>query len=261
MNTFHRDYMVCPKPRPSASVQLFCFPNAGAGGGAYRGWSDQCHDELEVTLVRYPGKGGRAAKIPYTNIGELVPALVDALPIALDRKFVFYGHSLGGKIAFEVVRELRRRSLGEPSHLFVGACHAPQLPWPYPNVHHLEDGPFIREMQARYGGIPKEVIAEPELLALLIPMLKADVGLIETYRYKPETPLACSITAFGGAGDNTVDRSALEAWRHQTRNSFRLDILPGDHFFVQSARERLLSTIAAEILLQSPEVAVRSEAR
>jgi medium-chain acyl-[acyl-carrier-protein] hydrolase len=206
--------------------------------------------------VLFPGRDGRMGKNTYTNIHDLVLVLLEALQASVDRNFVFYGHSLGAKIAFEAARELRRRGHVGPSHLFVGACHAPQLPWPYPAVHLLEDGQFIQEMQTRYGGIPTQVINDAELRALLIPLLKADVRLVETYHYRPEPPLDCAITAFGGSADNTVDRSAIEAWQHQTRNNFRFHIVPGDHFFVQSARNRLLATIAAELLLPSPGLAV-----
>lgn len=256
MKALDRDWVVCPKPRPSAAVQLFCFPNAGAGGSAYRGWADGCHPQLEITWVLFPGRDGRMGKTPYTNIHELVPVLLDALQVSVDRNFAFYGHSLGAKIAFEAARELRRRGHAGPSHLFVGACHAPQLPWPYPAVHLLEDGQFIREMQTRYGGIPIQVIEDAELRALLVPLLKADVRLVETYHYRPEPPLDCAITAFGGSADNTVNQSAIEAWQHQTSRTFRLHTVPGDHFFVQSARDRLLATIAAELSLQSPGLAV-----
>jgi medium-chain acyl-[acyl-carrier-protein] hydrolase len=111
-------------------------------------------------------------------------------------------------------------------------------------------------MQARYGGIPSQILEEPELRALLIPFLKADVRLVETYEYRPEPPLECPITAFGGDGDYTVPRSAIEAWLHQTRSTFRLHIVPGDHFFVQSGRDQLLATIAAELRLHTPIPAV-----
>jgi medium-chain acyl-[acyl-carrier-protein] hydrolase len=259
MGIFHRGSLVCPRPTPSAAVQLFCFPYAGAGGSAFRGWADGCHPELEITWVLFPGRDGRMGTKPFTNIHELVPVLLDALECSLDRDFVFYGHSLGAKIAFEAARELRRRGHAGPSHLFVGASHAPQVPWQYPAMHLLEDGPFIQEMQTRYGGIPIQVIEEPELRTLLIPLLKADIQMVETYDYRPEPPLDCAITAFGGSADNTVDRSAIEAWKHQTRSTFRLHIVPGNHFFLQSARDRLLATIAAELLLQSPGTAVHRE--
>jgi medium-chain acyl-[acyl-carrier-protein] hydrolase len=259
MKVLDQDWVVCPKPRPSAAVQLFCFPNAGAGGSAYRGWADGCHPELEVTWVLFSGRDGRMGEKPYTNIHELVPVLVDAIQASVNRNFVFYGHSLGAKIAFEAARELRRRGQAGPSHLFVGACHAPQLPLPYPAVHLLEEGPFIQEMQTRYSRIPIQVIEEPELRTLLIGVLKADMRLVETYDYRPELPLDCAITAFGGSTDNTVDRSAIEAWKHQTRSNFQLHIVPGDHFFLQSARDRLLDTIAAELLLLSPGAAAHRQ--
>jgi medium-chain acyl-[acyl-carrier-protein] hydrolase len=250
MGTLHGDSLVCPKPRPSATVQLCCFPNDGAGGSAYRGWADGRHPELEITWVLFPSRDRRTGIKPFANIHELMPILLNALESTLDRDFVFCGHSLGAKITFEAARELRRRGHVGPSHLFVGPCHAPQVPWLYPAVHLLEDGQFVQAMQTCYGGIPMQV------RTLLILLLNADIRQAETYDYRPEPPLDCAITAFGGSADNTVDRSAIEARKHQTRSTFRLHIVPGDSFFLQSARDRLLATIAAELLLQSPRTAV-----
>jgi surfactin synthase thioesterase subunit len=127
MGTLHGDSLVCPKPRPSAAVQLCCFPNDGAGGSAYRGWADGRHPELEITWVLFPGRDRRMGTKPFTNIHELMPILLDAFESSLDRDFVFYGRSLGAKIAFETARELRRRGHAGPSPLFVGACRAPQV--------------------------------------------------------------------------------------------------------------------------------------
>lgn len=237
-------WVICPKRRASAVVSLLCFPNAGGGGSVYRTWANEAPPDLEVSWVLWPGRESRIREAPYASIDELVPALCEGIIRWLDREFVFYGHSLGAKIAFEVSRELRRRGHVEPHHLFVGACQAPQLPWPHPLLHLLEEGQFIEQVQRSYGGIPNQILEDPELRTLLIPGLRADVRLVETYRYRPEPPLNCPITVFGGASDRTVDDWALEAWRHQTCGAFRVHMVPGDHFFVHSDRRQLLSTIA-----------------
>jgi medium-chain acyl-[acyl-carrier-protein] hydrolase len=178
---------------------------------------------------------------------DLAPALAKGILPCIRTPFAFYGHSLGAKVAFETTRVLRRIGSEQPCHLFVGASDAPQLGWPHPLIHALPDNDFIHEIQQRYDAVPPEVLEDAELMSLLIPTLRADITLVEKYRYIPESPLDCPITAFGGKEDRNVERSALDSWRHQTSARFRLYEIDGSHFFLHSAQKTLLGLIAAEL--------------
>jgi medium-chain acyl-[acyl-carrier-protein] hydrolase len=241
-------WIIYSQPRPSARLRLFSFSHAGGGSGAFRGWPDRLGNEIELAYVQLPGRESRLRERPFASIPQLIPQLVDAIAAHLDRGFAFYGHSLGGKIAFEAIRELRRRGAPGPAHLFVAACPAPQVQWPHPWMHRLDTPHFLQEMQKRYGGIPQQVIEDEELTALLVPMLRADVTMIETYSYTPEAPLDCGVTVFGGLKDPMVEESSLSSWRAQTRGGFRLQMASGDHFFPHVAQTRLPESIAAELL-------------
>jgi surfactin synthase thioesterase subunit len=175
---------------------------------------------------------------------DLVPELSQQFGDFLDLPYTFYGHSLGALVAFEVARALRRRGEPEPRHLVVGAARAPHVPNPYPPIHRLEERQFLEEIQKRYGGIPSEVMDDAEMRALLTPVLRADVGIIETYQYVQDEPLGCDVVAFGGLRDPMVTRSSLEAWREQTTGDFQLTMIDGDHFFGQSRRLELLGQIS-----------------
>jgi medium-chain acyl-[acyl-carrier-protein] hydrolase len=245
------NWVICPTNRSSREVRLFCFPYAGSGASVYRRWAGELDSNIEICWIQYPGRESRIRERPCGSVPDLVAALVDGISEWLDRPFAFYGHSLGGKIAFETIRELRRRGRLQPAHLFVGASQAPQLPWPHPTLHKLGEPQFIEEIQNRYGGVPKQIIDDPELRRLLIGILRTDIRLIETYGYTPEPPLDCPISVFGGEQDRTVDLCALEAWRHQTSSTFGLRTLAGDHFFLNSARQELLNSIGAELSANS----------
>jgi medium-chain acyl-[acyl-carrier-protein] hydrolase len=181
------------------------------------------------------------------SMAEVIPPLVRALQPLLDRPFAFYGHSLGANIAFELARAFRKAGGPQPDHLLVAASPAPQLPWLLKPMHAMNEEEFLHEIQNRYGGLPKPVIEDPEMRALLIPSLRADVEIMETYAYQAGDPLVCAITAIGGMDDQMVKRPALERWRDQTSASYKLHMLPGDHFFLQSARLPLLALIASEL--------------
>jgi medium-chain acyl-[acyl-carrier-protein] hydrolase len=185
----------------------------------------------------------------------LVAALHEGLLPYLDRPYAFFGHSLGALISFELARALRRSGSPGPVHLFASAHRAPQCPNPHPDMRHLEDGPFVDEIRRRYGGIPQAVLEHPELMALMLPCLRADFTVFETYRYADERPLECPISAFGGQADDYVRQDALEAWSTQTARGFSLRMLPGDHFFVQGARAQVLATVTAALARSSQTVA------
>jgi medium-chain acyl-[acyl-carrier-protein] hydrolase len=159
------------------------------------------------------------------------------------RPFAFFGHSLGARVGFELARSLRRQGKRLPAHLFVSASPAPQCSAPHERqVHMLPKAAFLAELERR-NGIPQEVLAEPELLDLLLPMLRADFTLYETAVYSSEPPLDCPITTFGGEEDHLVSREALAAWREQTVGPFQTAFFAGDHFFLRTAETELLRAI------------------
>lgn len=238
-------WVVRPRSRPAAQMRLFCFPYAGVGPSAFRGWAEALDGCLEGSFVHLPGREGRLREAPYRSMAELVPVLADALSPLLDKPALFYGHSVGAKVAFETCRELRRRNAMVPVHLFVGACPAPHLEREHAPMHQLGDDEFLQELQRRYGGVPAEIMQDAEIRALLLPGMKADVTLLETYQYSPEPPLGCPITAFGGDRDAMVLPRLIEGWQHLTAGGFRFRIVAGDHFFAQSAKADLLHEIAA----------------
>jgi len=130
----------------------------------------------------------------------------------------------------------------------VGASPAPQISTLRPPLFSMGDTEFLDEIQRRYGGVPKPILNDPEMLAALLPTLRADVALMETYNHVPGRPLHCPITAIGGVGDRIVHQAALQAWSLQTSNRFELHLVEGDHFFLQSQRQRLQALISAELV-------------
>ncbi len=241
------DWIVRPKARSGASVRLFCFPHAGVGTSAFRGWAEELNGDAELCLIQPPGRESRLREELFFSVKTLVPALVENIAPFLDRPFAFYGHSLGALVAVETAFELRRIQRTQPIHLFVGASHAPQLPWIHPPLHSLPDDEFLSEIQRRYGAMPQEVISDADMRALILLVLRADITTVETYAYSDRAPLDCGITAFGGLDDTMVTRSMLEGWHQQTSSDFHVQMLRGSHFFQQSARARLLEYISDKL--------------
>ncbi len=227
-------------------MRLFCIPYAGSGAAAYRGWAENAPG-LDVSYIQPPGRESRLREKPFTSIPALVEAIAGQLDGWTDRPYALYGHSVGGLVAFELAREFRRRGRRQPAHLFVSASRAPHLPSEHPPVCHLPDSELLDEVHRRYDSVPVQLRNDPELRELLVPCLRADLTLFETYQYVGLDPLACGITCFGATRDRVVSPGAIEPWRMHTSNDFRLHMLEADHLFLQSERAKLLNVVAATL--------------
>lgn len=224
---------------PYARLRLFVFPCSGASAYTYAEWGKEMPRDLEAFALQLPGRGDRYGETPLTDLTELTRRIADAVQQLMDQPYLFFGHSLGSLVSFETVRELRRRRALLPAHLFVAGRAAPQLPDPDPPMHVLPDRELITEISS-LGGIPEEVRAHAELLEMVLPVLRADLFLHETYEYREEPPLACSITALGGSEDWKTPEEDLLAWSAQTTGRFRYLTLAGNHFFVHRERARII---------------------
>jgi medium-chain acyl-[acyl-carrier-protein] hydrolase len=241
---------------PRARLRMFCFPYAGGGASIYRGWAGSLPADLEVCPVQIPGRESRLRDQPYDRLEPMIRALADILPQYLDLPFVFFGHSMGALISYELTRELRRRGQPLPLHLFVSGRRAPHVPPRENPIHDLPDQEFFEELR-RLNGTPEEVLQHEELMKLLTPILRADFAVNETYVYTEEPPLDQGISAFGGLGDEEISREDVAAWSDHTRGRFRLRMLPGDHFFINSGKDLVLESVARD-LAELPTAAPRA---
>jgi medium-chain acyl-[acyl-carrier-protein] hydrolase len=228
-------------------VNLFCFCHAGGAASIFRLWPAGLPAWLEVWAVQLPGHGGRWREPPIASIPALVDAFIPVLLPHLQRPFAFFGHSMGAVLAFEIANALLEREAVAPHHLFVSSRRPPHMPGSENNLHVLPDHEFIQEIDRRYGGVPGEVLESTELLALLIPALRADITALETFRPSKRAALPCPISVFGGAQDPLVPRHHLDAWRDQTDGPFRVRVFPGGHFYLDSQREALLADLSATL--------------
>ncbi len=243
-------WVTCRVPRPHAQLRLFCFPYAGGGSVTYYHWPRKLPDAIEVYAVKLPGRENRFTESPFTRLEPLVRTLADALLPYLDRPFAFFGHSLGGLLSFELTHALRRQHRLTPVHLCVSASRAPHLCRSGTPKHDLPTPDFIRYLR-RINGTPEKILNNNTVMQLLLPTLRADFALAETYHYSPKEPLSCPITVFAGLQDTIVSHEALRAWQQHTRNTFTLHTFPGSHFFLQTARTELLTALTQTLTPQT----------
>jgi len=237
-------WIVRPRRNPQAALRLICFPYAGGGASVFRTWPDALPGDIEVLAVALPGREGRFREPLFDRLAPLVTSLADAIGAQLDAPFAIYGHSLGSLIGFAFARELRRRGFCSPVHLFVSGRRAPQI-LDRDQAHKLPDAEFCAWLRG-LGGMPDELFAEPELMALFLPILRADVA-VNDVAIEHEAPLSCPITAMGGVDDERVTPESLDAWQAQTAATFEREMFPGGHFFIQSARAQFLGSLGRRL--------------
>ncbi|HCE70178.1 MAG TPA: putative thioesterase, partial [Ruegeria sp.] len=227
-------WLTFPRPNPQAKIRLFCFSYAGGGASTFRPWMQHLAPSIELCAVQLPGRENRLREAPLTRVDPIVDTLKQMLPAYFDKPFALFGHSLGAILAFELARALRNHPEARLAHVFVSARIAPQAIDPEPPIYQLPEAQFLAKLR-QLNGTPTMVFENEELLEMLMPILRADFALNETYAYRPEPPLDVPLTVFGGTEDPKVSEAELGEWSAQAGGRFALKMFPGDHFFVSSA--------------------------
>jgi medium-chain acyl-[acyl-carrier-protein] hydrolase len=231
---------------PEARLTLLCFPYAGGGASLFRAWPALLPAAVQVVGVQPPGRESRLLEPAFDALDPLLDALVAAVEPAVGGRFALFGHSLGALVAYELGRRMRRDLGVEPEWLFVAGFRAPHLAPRLPPLHELPAEQLVHEL-GMLGGTPAEVLGHPDLMRLVLPALRADLAVAETYRHEPQAVLRCPLSAFGGRRDDGVTPAELAAWRRCTSGPFSLRLLDGDHFFVHGCRRPLLASIAEDL--------------
>lgn len=228
-------------------LPLFCLPHAGGGASAYRAWLGRLAG-VDVLPVQPPGREARLREAPHEQMAALSAELAGVIADAAgSRPYAVYGHSLGALVAFETLRELRRQGSAQPVQLFVSGCVAPHCP--------IEDGPPVVgmsepqlvQMLRQLGGTPDWLLADPEVLKMILPAVRADFSVKETYSYQAEAPLDVPMTVLSSTADPRAPHEWQQRWREQTTAGCAVHTLLGGHFAVFEGAELTLGHIAAAL--------------
>ncbi|WP_333771389.1 thioesterase II family protein [Streptomyces sp. IBSBF 2435] len=227
--------------RPSARLRLYCFPHSGGLPGEYLSWFEALAD-VECWGVQSPGRGSRIAETPLRDVHRMVEEFLGVFAPPQE-PYAFFGHSLGALVAFETARALRDRGAPQPRFLLLSSCPPPAAPRDGRHLADLDDAGLLALTEERYGPLP----ADPALLALVMPLYRADLAAYETYRYRPGPPLGLPVRVVGGDQDTTGD--VLAGWGRETTGPFGVSLLPGGHFYLRGRPQRReLLRITGELL-------------
>lgn len=232
-------------------ARLFCFHFAGGGASAFAGWPRLLRPYAHVCPVQLPGRESRGGEPRFTD----VPALIDDLALELDGSVganaVFYGHSMGAMIAFELTRRLAGTGRQLPAAIVAGACPAPHLPTPViaPTLDEIADEDLARAL-TEIGGLPRALLDHPEWLAALLPIARDDLRLCMSHAPAPVEPLPTRIATIAGRDDPLVAADDVAAWRSHAGAGFDTHVVAGGHLFIKDAQDAVIA-ILVRVLLQA----------
>lgn len=246
MTIFRGDWIRCYRPRPYATRRLICFPHAAGGAGFYRQWVDTLPADVELWAVQYPGREDRFTEPCVPDMDTLADLVADALAPVLDLPTAVFGHSMGAAVGYEVTRRLLNR--GAPvERLFVSARPSPSHQRATRTEVYLRDDDGIVGELATLRGSGIAVLDQPELRQLVLPMVRNDFRLIETYRPAVVAALPIPILALAGADDPRMTVAQAADWAEATDAGFGLEVFPGGHFYLEPHRVQVIETVIREL--------------
>lgn len=221
-------------------MRLVCLPHAGGSAALYRPWKVALSGLATVESPELPGRGTRFGAPFASSLVDLAGDVANTVAHRVG-PLVLYGHSMGAVLAFETARALARHGISVAGLVLSGRA-APQLPFPSLGRHLLGDAALAAELQ-RIGGTTQAVLAQPELMAAMLPVLRADFRLVDTYAFAAGPKLPVPAVILGGAEDPATPLPALHAWAEVVSGPLAVELWPGGHFFVRDQEARLMELL------------------
>lgn len=243
----HGDWLRCYRPRPRVSYRLICLPPAGGAASFYRTWAGELPATVELWAVQYPGREDRFTEPGAPDLVTLADSIAAAVQPIADRPLVVFGHSMGASVAYEVTRRLQASHPGAVVRLCVSGRPAPvHQRTRRSELYSADDDIVLAELQL-LGGTDPKVFEHAELRELLLPMIRNDFRMIETYRPDVAEPLEVPIVALTGDVDPRMTVSEASGWAGETTSTYRLEVFAGGHFYLVPHRHAVIEEVLRDL--------------
>jgi len=234
------------KPNPAAKLRVFCFPYAGGNAAIFNEWYNKLDIDIEVVSISFPGRWLRSEEQSVSCMWQLTNEITDAIQQHNQKDFIFFGHSMGGILSYQVAQELFKRGAMLPNHIFVSACEAPHcaaLRTKRKRVDQCNETDLLEHIQS-LAGTPEEFLKDESMKQRIFQSMIPDLVAIDNWVYEPLEPLGISLTAFAGKQDHFVSIKGVREWQKYTTKDFNFNILTGGHFFInEKENKRIFNTI------------------
>lgn len=233
-----------PHPNAGAAIRLLCFHHAGGGASLFRSWTAALQSHAELVLVQLPGREQRRGQALQHHLADVVASVLPAVLGLRDKPMTLFGHSMGALVALQLARELAAAGEGKLLRkLILSACHPPH--WPRERISRLPEAQFLDRLRAM-GGTPPEILQDADMMALFLPILRADFAVCESSIELEGPPLSCPLLVYGGI-DDAIALDDLASWRRYSDGSFQMKLFPGGHFYLRSERALLLKNLLVDL--------------
>jgi len=250
-NPASSSWLLIPPNASTADLRLFCFPYAGGGTWIFREWLKEMGDEIAVHPVKLPGRADRMGETAATDLHKLADTLAQQIQSVLRPPYALFGCSMGAFLAYECAHRLIRNGAPPPQRLIVAAAPAPSKLKIEEPLHRLPDARFLAALQAKYNN-PMMALLNDEILPLVLPALRADMTMYETYQPRPDTPpLPCPITAIGGIQDS-IPEANIRAWQQHAAGPCTTKMLPGGHFLIHEQEAAIIELVRTGLAQDAP---------
>ncbi|MEO7193520.1 MAG: alpha/beta fold hydrolase [Pseudonocardiaceae bacterium] len=210
-------------------AQVVCFPPAGSWFTAFSSWKELFPGDIELWAVTLPGHGIRLREPAVSDLRIMARMVTDDLMGLPRRRYAIFGHSMGGLLGFQTVRELLRRGFPPPEVIGVSAVRAPHRRGTSKN---WQDDRVVLDRLRRRDALPEHVLATPNLLNALLPAFQADFTATDTYRATANPPLDVPLLAWAGGKDPDTRPNDVEFWRDCVTSRFHLTVLDAGHSYI-----------------------------
>ncbi|MFJ9606252.1 thioesterase II family protein [Kitasatospora sp. NPDC101176] len=230
----------------ATTIRLFGFHHAGGSGTLFHGWQDRLPAGWEVQALDAPGHGSLMGRELIDELDRLVGYFLDQVRPGDDVPYAFFGHSMGGIVAYELARRLVGEGAVPPVWLGISACRAPRSAPPVVLRHTLSEAQLRRHVR-ELGGTPEQLLDDPRLWEIFGPIIRADLRLVEQWRPAHAEPLPVPLTVFRGRDDALATPGRVAAWEAESTAFRGLRTLDGDHFYFGADPAPLLRHLVEDV--------------
>ncbi|MFI9100866.1 thioesterase II family protein [Streptomyces fildesensis] len=246
--------LVRPLPRPHASRTLLCMSFCGGGTAPFRPWARTLPEDVELVLHCYPGREGRFTAPFADDWDEMLDDALEALHDIARRPYILFGHSMGAWVAFDLARRAPDEGLAPPQSLVVSAADSPAR-WRLAAEQRPRsddtDEQLVDWMRGK-GQLPESLLADPDIMQIAVEILRADMRVMNSYRYRAGERAQVPVQVLLGE-DDSISGAAQERWRQLSDGRMHATLLPGGHFYTPEVWARLpdhLTALRSAALLQ-----------
>jgi len=223
----------------NGKVRLYCFPYAGGNTSVYLPFKEKIGDEIELVAVQLPGRAERMFEEPFTDMDTLVETLYRQMAPTLHEPFAFLGYSMGGAIAYALTKKIESVSKFKPEFIIISATKPIEL-LNQGRKHTLSDEALINVLR-EHKASPKEVLDSKELMEILLPMIRADYTLIETYTSNEVPLLQIPLILFNSEED--MPKETILQWQNYFKDKANYIAFEGGHFFIHTQVDKMVEAI------------------